>query len=331
MSSEFDAIDRAMGRASYILAKAYRTENIYYRGLLLRFSFDLIDFTVKDNLPYPFTAEEKLKIKHLVQLDIVSKIMMLIEDLAVFSAAFVKDPKGLADLVYKDAGKITTDFFLGLDSFTDEDFYKLLGYTSPQELILKGEDLELILRLSSQNVSEVRRVLNQIGEFRKQHIEMFRRFKHGGFGIVVAGSQAGQPPHPFEKSSVMMVLENPNIAEALPIPHSDKVLEAYRLVIERVQKLLMEILDGQINNAELGISGHLPNRGYSIVDFTPQEKERLSKLIESAYEAVKRPSVKRNIDFAQQIPREKLRWYLGLDAFIEECSKRPFLPEIKPN
>lgn len=88
-------IEREVGLDNYLLIKSYLGLNVYARGLLLRVLFDHLDDVENNRQRYNLDEQGKMITKHLLQIDILSNISMMIEDLGLFSVALRADIRNL--------------------------------------------------------------------------------------------------------------------------------------------------------------------------------------------------------------------------------------------
>jgi hypothetical protein len=78
--------------------------------------------------------------------------------------------------------------------------------------------------------------LEKVKTFRDTHVEVFRRYKHGGIPII-PGVEVNftNPDNPYTKSAfdsyTLVLIGKDPLKDAMLVPYSDKVLEAYPILI----------------------------------------------------------------------------------------------------
>lgn len=101
----------------YLLLRNYKENVLGMRGILLKISMNSIEQIENDTFPLgKFQGNEKIKLKSVFQMDIISKIMMYLEDLIIMSESFrIETPYykllDTSDKNKNDVGKIIKDFF----------------------------------------------------------------------------------------------------------------------------------------------------------------------------------------------------------------------------
>jgi hypothetical protein len=96
----------------YTLLRTYQ-ENIDTRGVLLRIPFVALEQIENDSWGNKkFSDDEKVRLRSIIQVDIVSKIMVYVEDLAILSESFIQD-RDFYDLIVDEninIGRLTGVF-----------------------------------------------------------------------------------------------------------------------------------------------------------------------------------------------------------------------------
>ena len=136
----------------------------------------------------------KIDAQCFLQIDIISKMMMYSEDIAVFSTAFLNntlfyemlDTKENTEPSKDDLGYKIKSFYESVDTLSREQIYKIMCYMSEVEVNSASIDSELkklIIRNMRANANSVRRILSLLGAFGRTHHPFFKRFKHAGLTI----------------------------------------------------------------------------------------------------------------------------------------------------
>lgn len=322
----------------YFLLRNYKEYAFTARSMLLRMDFEAIERIDKSDWIVPFdkpdSEEAKKMIKSTIQLEIISKIMLFIEDLAIISESL---RRGISyyDLLpqssepREDIGKIIDQFFTKIDSISNEEIRKILSYSNPEAYALDYDSITLLKRAAEEDVKEFRRVLKQIGDFGKQHHPIFRRYKHAGFPFNPSVPMRQELPDfmkKFDSLSVTYInadpFDNPKI-----IPYSKTALEGYFILILGIQRLLTEIVNNRISSIERQIEGIPPLASFTAPFFKIDEMKRLAKIHEEL-----------DKQFPSENPNLKLKmssdfvdysdWYSELDRFIAECKDRDKIDKI---
>lgn len=310
----------------YLLLRNYQENNLLARGVLLRISFVALDQIDSDSWIIKFTDPEKARIRPMIQIDIISKVMMYIEDLAIFAESF-RQGKNFYDFLDKrtpedkELGKVIEEFFNNLESYEEKDFYRIMSYIDPIEIKIDGDCMKLLHKHLKANIDELKRIMKQIGDFGRTHHPVFRRFKHAGFPVVLDNSL--QNPGFLEGfDSTMLVSKGPDpMQDIIPIPYSKKVLDAYIIIIDGIQKILTDMVTNRIVCIERGINGIIPPQTYAPYLFNREEWLHMEKKVDEFL--IKNPikDLPKKLNFGGQVRSEDIKWYLELSEFLEKCKK----------
>ncbi len=118
----------------YVLLNNY-LENIIVRGFLIRVPFYALEQIENNSWYKQISDEEKPKVRSILQIDIVSKIMMYTEDLAILTESFNSDRDFYELLTDKniDIGDKTGEFTKEANSLTFKRLLKIMSYLEIDE------------------------------------------------------------------------------------------------------------------------------------------------------------------------------------------------------
>lgn len=317
-------------KKDYFLLKNYQDNIFSMRGILLKISMYSLEQIDNDTFPLgKFQGVEKIKIKSILQMEIISKIIMYIEDLVILSESFrigipyykLLDKSNENE---RDVGKIMKEFFNNVSSFSDEEFFKIMACANPKQLDLQEDEKKVIEKNLQNMVNELKRIFNRLGNFSITNHPVFRRYKHAGCPIVFGAKVniKGTTDFPnFDSYSMVSTGIDP-LENVISIPLSKEVLEGYHIIIHGIQLLLKDILTHHIACIERNLKGLIPVEAYSPKDFPKENKEIYKKIVEDFYE--KHPSnieELKKFDIKIKAKKEDIKWYIDLPEFLEECKK----------
>jgi len=228
----------------YVLLRSYQ-ENIVTRGFLLRIPFVALKQIENDSWDIQIPDNEKPRVRSLIQIDIISKIMMYIEDLAILALAFESN-KNFYELLIDDTldvGGKTGEFVNGIDSFTDSKILQIMSYADANKIGL-DDDSTLFERHFNYHLMKTKEILNEIGSFSKSNYLIYKRFKHAGMPILSNSVQIPPRTGPFSVFEVFNIVAagtNP-LEDILVIPYSKHILKRYEKIIEKLQILIQEMV-----------------------------------------------------------------------------------------
>ena len=319
-------------KKDYVLLRNY-DENIRpMRGMQLKSAMMSIRKIEKNELSLAtFTDIGKVNAKSMFQANIISGIMMYIEDLVILSESFkseipyykLLDP---SDKNQHDVEIMIIKFCDDANSFSNEEFRKIFGYIKDSNLLdLENEEKNLVEQVIQENIVELRRVFIQIKKFAKTHYSVFKRFKHAGAPLIpgtVGTISKDAFISEFESCITISDGKDP-LEDIIVIPLSKDVLKAYSIISEAIQICLKDMVKNHINCIEQMLTGVLPVRHYSLETFSAKDEEMYQKTIKKFYD--KHPhhiGDLKKISHQPKIEKEKLQWYIDLPNFLKECSKR---------
>lgn len=296
----------------YVLLRNYQ-ENIYSRGFLLRVSFVSLEQIENNSWYMQIPDSEKPRVRSLIQIDIVSKIMMYVEDLAILAESIHLNRDFYELLIDEnvDIGGKTGEFIHGVDSFTYEKLSQIMSYADIDQIGPDEKWKGLLKKHFDHHVEKVRRMLYEIGSFSKANHSIYKRFKHAGMPIfsnsVHIPTQSG-PLTSFEVFNVVSDGIDP-VKDTVIIPYSQRVLKRYEEIIDKLQTLLLELIENRLICLERNIPGMIP-RKYPKDLFSSQEKELMQIKFDNFYCTHPIEEIPSKLHHDVNVEKEKIQWYL---------------------
>jgi hypothetical protein len=166
-----------MKQREYVLLRNYQ-ENIISRGFLLRIPFVALEQIEKNTWYMQIPDDEKPRVRSLIQIDIVSKIMMYVEDVAILAESFElnRDFYELLMDEQVDIGDKTGEFIHGVDSFTYKKLLQIMSYVDIDQIGLDENWRGTLKKNFDYHVEKVRRMLHEIANFSKANHSIYKRF-----------------------------------------------------------------------------------------------------------------------------------------------------------
>lgn len=297
----------------YVLLTNYR-ENIYSRGFLLRVSFVSLEQIEKNSWYMQIPDDERPRVRSLMQMDIVSKIMMYVEDLAILAESIHLNRDFYELLMDKnvDIGRKTGEFIHAVHSFTYEKLSQIMSYADIDQIGSDEECKGLLKKHFDYNVERVRRMLREIGSFSsKANHSLYKRFKHAGMPIFSNSVHIPPQSGPLASFEVFNVISDgiDPVKDIVIIPYSQRVMKRYEEIINKLQTLLLELTENRLECLKRNIPGMIP-RKYREDLFSSQEKELMQIKIDNFYSThpIKEISTKLHSDV--NVEKESIQWYL---------------------
>src|SRR5215207_6813920 len=221
-------------KLEYILLRNYLENGLPGRGFLLEMDFVALEQVEKGNWYIEINDNEKPKVRSFIQIDIISKIVMYIEDLAILSKSLILQ-RNFYDLISDrsiDIGNMAGKFFEKIDSIPDEEIYKIMSYGDAHHFNLQGESARVFNKHLDSNVKELKRMLRQIEDFGTTHHPLFKKFKHAGMPIFCGGIMTSTDffAGKFDMANIVPIGSDP-LVDVIPIPYSRQALNSYRIII----------------------------------------------------------------------------------------------------
>jgi hypothetical protein len=312
----------------YLLLKNYIQSSLPARSLLLKLMFRAMDeisthkgFEISGQ-KFKFTDQEIPVINSIIQIDIISKIMMYIEDLIsllIGMKDFDGNYYGLLDRKSRgdiDLGKRIQGFIDSVENFTPWEWKKMLSYASSDEFTLSPTAIKLI----EGNIEGFKKVFRLIRLFRDTHIQIFRRYKHAGLpfrpGYIY--------PLPFPRTSIIfdsysMISMGANpLLDVVPLPYSNDVLESYRALTDILETYIWDIVENKTECLRKRINGVIPSQNYSPEIFSQEENSEIQSTLDEF--DIKYPNRAYNDVYKFQITPKNtvdMKWYIDLKSILQ--------------
>lgn len=272
----------------YLLLRNYKENGIIGRDYLLTIPFVALEQVEEDKWYIKIDENENSKFKRFIQIDIISKIMMYIEDLAILSESLLLQCNFYDLLDCMDIGKMTGRFFEKINRISDEQIYKIMSYATPNQIKLDDKSIIIYDKHLHSNVKEVKRILREIGDFGSNNHTLYKRFKHAGIPIFngnISYSTAGFL-RDFEFVSMIPFGPNP-LSDIVPIPFSKQALDGYHIIIRGLQLILGDIVQNRIICIQRNIDGLIPDRRYDVTALSIEEAKAnsMKKIVNDFYAA----------------------------------------------
>jgi len=311
--------------SEYLALRNYKENGLTGRGFLIRIMKAALEQIEAEKWIKAISEAEKPQIRSLIQIDIISKIMMLIEDLAILAESF-RQGKNFYDFLVDekaDVGEMIGDFFASVESFSDKDIMTMLSYENPESLGIDEPSTSVLDDVIKSNVSETRRILKQIGVFGKTNHPVFKKYKHAGMPIVGGATQSAPTGllGIFLSFSMVSVGADPK-RDILPIPYSKDVMKGYDLVIGGIQGILMDMTTNRMACIERGISKLVPTEYYGELQLTKNQEDILKQITEQFYDKHPASHAPKQLNYESNVKMKDLQWYLELQSFLDECKAR---------
>ncbi len=300
----------------YILLKSAR-ENLFARGFLLRVDFVALEQIESDTWFEKIPDNEKPVTRSYIQIDIISKIMMYVEDLVVLAKSFIAKKDFYSAFLApsaNDLGKVIKGFFEGIENLTNEEILKIMNWIDMTSFIFPNGLKRLVTRIQNDNIIKIRNILNELKEFGESNHPIYKRFKHGGMPVIspsVQGVPKIGPLASFDTFSIVSVGADP-MEDIHIIPFSNAVLQNYKKLIERIQSILLEMIENRIKCLQRNIPCVFP-KTYAMELSDAPEIKKIEKEIEKYYN--ERPVVfnprNANYNIDTSDIREKIKWYFN--------------------
>ena len=316
------------------MLRNYDENTFEMRGILLKIAmksisqieqnkFSILKFLDGDGETQLESSKEKTMAKSILQLEIISQIMMYVEDLIILSESFRKKISyyKLLDRIENepDVGQRIKNFFTRLETFTNEDFYSILGYENPNNLDMNDDERKLVEKIVRVNIMAYRETIVEIDRFSDVHHPVFRRFKHAGAPLVPGvrlPSEKSSPLSRFDSCTMAAIGLDP-LEDMVPIPLSQDVLTSYEIIITKIQKILKDLLQAHLMRIRRNLNGIIPLHAYGSNNLSNAEKEAYKKIIDEFYRKRPRdPTVPNHLNY--QLSKKqlaKIDWYLKLPEF----------------
>ena len=325
--------DGLNNNTEYVLLRTYMDNAFVMRGILLKSAMHSITQIEEDSFSLPtysegenktesvWTPKDKTIAKSIFQMEVISQMMMYVEDLIILSESF-RSGTAYYELLdqngenKREVGEIVGCFLTNMNSFSNEAFSKILGYVNPNSLDMEENKQKLVERIIQTNILEYRKGFDAIGEFSKTHHPIFRRFKHACTPVVLGMQIKNKKGNFFSKfDSYTMIATGSNaLGDSIPIPLSSDVLQGYRTFITTIQMILTDLLKNHTNRIERNLDGIIPHQVYCPNYFSDEEMAAYKEIVRKFYEKYPLDSTSLHINYRPDPVGEKIKWYLNLDS-----------------
>lgn len=303
----------------FLLFNYLHNGGIYARGMLLKLMFDDLkrsrpnSILTIDGHENKLTGNDANYLRSMIQVDIISKIMIYVEDLIIIIDSMMEPNKNYYHLLDEhdpDVGTRVTTFLDNLSKLSDDEMRTILCYTYPDNSAFDSNETELVNRIIQENIQQFKQNLELLSRFRNAHTQMFRRYKHAGLPIVFGVPL--QPPlsDKFEFCTVVSVDRDP-LRDIFPVPYFDDVAQRYKELIKILEELITIVIKNRLESIKRKTTGIIPDAPNHL---SSTEKNIFSGLV--AKFSRNNPLRCRNCDFhfvAHNVG-EKMKWYLDLGA-----------------
>lgn len=291
-------------------------ENVLARGFLLRIDFEALKQIEVNRWAYKISDAEKPIVRKYVQIDIISKILMYSEDLVVLGESFRRGrefySEFLAPCTSGDLGDAIKVFFKKIQDLANEDILKMMNWIDMKSIISDTALAESAKKIQLYNINRVRNLLRELKDFGNSNHIVYKRFKHGGMPIISPAIQLAPQTGPlslFETFSIASEGKDP-MRDIRIIPFSADVLKRYEGLIERIQKILLEMIDNRIKCIQRQIDRVFP-KSYDTRQIPIEDAEQIDEQIQSYFSNHPTTFVPHqiNFDIGNIDIKKELKWY----------------------
>lgn len=315
--------------SEWYLLQNYRERILPLRGILLNLDFTSIEKYDENTLELlirgskqkiHFNEESEKQFKSIIQTDIISKLMMLVEDAVIFMESRRQNTSFYSILTNSDmdVGLIIKEFFENIDKLSTNELWQIMSYVDINSIYWEtSEDTSLIEKYLDINISEMRRLLSELKEFSTTNHPLFKRFKHGGFPVfpAVNSPKSIDFMKNFDHCSAVFMKEN-ILDDVVYIPYSKDVLKSYYIIASGLQKFIHDIVNNRMVTIERQTSGMLPNVSHDSEKLSVEEWNRYGAIAKNFYE---QNPIRNDLPKTLNLPKpdkENMKWYLGLEDFL---------------
>lgn len=296
----------------YVLLRNYR-ENIIARGFLIRLPFYALEQIESNSWYRLISDEDKPRVRSIMQIDIVSKMMMYIEDLAILSESFgsARDFYEIITDENIDIGEKTGNFINDVEAMTFKRLSQIMCYFDIDQISSDELWIGILKKHLDYHTEKIRKGLRSIASFSKANHIFYKRFKHAGMPIFRGFTPKGPASPPLDKfESFSLVAEGPNpFEDTVVIPYSKLTLKRYEIVINELQSILLEMTENRIECLKRSIPGIIPVKGQAGL-LSSQETELMDTKIDEFYYNHPIGEIPTNLAFNTNIKFEKVQWYI---------------------
>jgi hypothetical protein len=248
----------------YYLLKNAR-ENVFSRGLLLDIDFFALEQMEQGTWRTKIRDQTIPLVRNTIQIDIISKIMMYIEDLVVLAASLLEEKNFYEEFLSPSSGDLggaIKCFFKNIERLSDEEILKIRSSIDMPSVMPSSQLAMTAKKVQDIHIKKFRSDLKELRDFGESNHLIYKRFKHGGMPITnatVTKAPAGSPLSIFDTCSIVSVGDNP-LQDIAVIPSSSKVLQRYQKLVVKIQQILIGIIDNRFTALQREIPSIFPNK-----------------------------------------------------------------------
>jgi len=297
----------------YLLKNAQ--ENVSARGFLLKVDFVSLEEIEQGNWKLKIPNTVIPLVRNCIQMDIISKIMMYIEDVVVLAESFINKKNFYDEFLSPSSGDLggaIKCFFRDIDKLSNDEILKIMSWTNIFSGVSNIQFQQTVDKILNFNITNIRKFLEELRDFGESNHPVYKRFKHGGMPITPTTIKAralNGPLAAFDNYSVVSVGEDP-LHDIQVVPFSNAILQRYQNLIDKIQVILLEMIKNRIACIRKDITGVFPKR-YPI-DLSQGEVKSLDKAIQDCYD--EHPEVFMplgvNLEVNLQEIDKRIKWYL---------------------
>ncbi len=315
--------------SEYVLLNNYQQNALDFRGLLITIDYTVLEQLENNRLillnrgklkPITFASGHKEKFQSAIQINIISKLMMYVEDLIIFMESFRRKTNfyNLLNNNEIDIGNVISSFIQNFEKLDNSTLQLILNYHDINKLDCNDEIKKILQKGYEGNYQEFRRGLKQIIDFGSTNHPTYRRYKHAGFPIFPA-MDVPKNEVTFEKYERLSVVSTGNdpFSDVDYIPYSKDILDGYRIIYIGIRSSIDDLIKNRLVCIERDIEGMLPDTWYKPDVFTKEEFIILEKFFETFYtKHPKHQIVTGPINFSMRKDQD-LKWYGSILDFLK--------------
>lgn len=277
----------------YFLLRNYLEYGLIARGNLLNLTDTALDLFNNNSLllkvrgkitRMQFNKSDQDKLRSTLQLDIITKIMMYVEDFIILAESF-RQKRNFYDIITSDdpkddIGNLLKTFFDSIENLSEAELKKMLSYGDETLLDLSENEKTVLNKILQGNMREFRRILIELRDFSRTHHPIWKRYKHAGFPYVpgLATQTGNEFLKQFPFTFVVFTGKDP-LKDNLTIPYSDDVIEGYRIIFDSLQNLILDLLSAKIGSLERELDAVFPNVSFAPDSLSKAEWETYSTIL----------------------------------------------------
>lgn len=270
-----------------------------------------------------FKDKDKQKVLCLLHIDLVSKLLLFIEDYVIFAESF-RQKRSFYSIVSSnkkedDVGLLVKKFLKDAPDFSFQETQQILSYTSPDVLEMNQKEKEVVDKIQRGNIDDMKRVFKEMREFGESHHLIFKRFKHAGFPVFL-GLESEKSTRFKQYETFFAVMGGKSITSDVHyFPLSKKVRETIDIMIGSIQKLLQDIITNKMASMERESPGIFPTVSHQ--DISKEDWKLYLQILEKFYEKFPFKKIPKNF-MLPKVDEKQLSWYTNLDNFLKQAYQR---------